>query len=337
MSEKQHRQLAGTQRSLPIADLNLRDQPTVYHGKTPDVERLTALFVLNSIRGFGPGKFKLIHEQGLSPESVLDNPESLPVIGKVGEKLRLLLQSISPEDSKLCRDRAMRQLDAAERCSAYILTYESRYYPKTVYASNHSLPVLYVRGNPEFLNNQAIAVVGSRLIRPPYSNREKEFVRTACSLKQSITSGFALGADKIGHQTAFENNGITICVMPCGLNRFFPPENKRLWEMFLNYEGAVFISEFAFGMGTSSLNLRKRNKLIVALSRGVLIAQSSKRGGSMNAYRFGKELKRPISTFEDDNSNDTAGNRVIKESSEARVFATDPASSSSYEQWIQSL
>lgn len=337
MSKRRYKRLTGVQPSLPVTEINRKVQPTVYKHKTPTVERLTALFVLNSIKGFGPAKFKLIHEQGLSPESIVDNPDRLPVFGKVGVKLRRQLRSVSADHSNLCRDRALRQLDAAEINSSFILTYESEFYPESIYQSNHALPILYVRGSPSLLGSQSIAVVGSRKIRAPYTEREREFVLTACNLKQSISSGFAVGADTLGHQTAFENNGRTICVMPCGLNRIFPPENRKLWEKFLSYEHAVFVSEFAFGMGASSLNLRKRNKLIVALSRGVLVAQSTSKGGAMNAYRFGSELKKPISTFKGDNSQDTSGNRVIEESFKATVFAADQTNDSSYKKWILSL
>jgi predicted Rossmann fold nucleotide-binding protein DprA/Smf involved in DNA uptake len=77
--------------------------------------------------------------------------------------------------------------------------------------------------------------------------------------------------------------------MPGGLDRPFPPENRSLWEDFLSYPGAAFVSEFPFGTRASSLTLRKRNKLIVAFARAVLVSQSSADGGAMNAYRFAAE------------------------------------------------
>ena len=82
-----------------------------------------------------------------------------------------------------------------------------------------------------------------------------------------------------------------MCVMPCGLDKVFPPENRGLWEELLAHPGAVFVSEFGFGQRASSLLLRKRNKLIVAFAQGVLVAQSALDGGAMNAYRFGAGAK----------------------------------------------
>ena len=83
-----------------------------------------------------------------------------------------------------------------------------------------------------------------------------------------IVSGFALGADTIGHEEAWKAGGKTICVMPGGLDRPFPPENRRLWDEFLRYPGAAFVSELGFGVRASALTLRKRNKLIVSFARG---------------------------------------------------------------------
>ena len=337
MSKQENATPVGIQAKLPIAGICRNTKSTIYQGRTPSVECLTALFALGSVKGFGPNKFKLIHEQGLSPESVLDNPESLPIKGKIGEKLRLQLRSFTNDRIDQCKKRSLRQLETADRLSAHILTFESQFYPKSVYASNNSLPVLYVRGNPGILNRQAVAVVGSRKIRAPYSERVRDFVDTACSLRQVISSGFAMGADTIGHQTAFKNRGATICVMPCGLNRLFPPENRELWETLLSYECAAFISEFAFGTGANSLNLRKRNKLIVALASGILISQSAHHGGAMNAYRFGVDLNRSIATFEDDRSEDTSGNRKIGHDAKSTVFVADQKNQSSYEKWIRSL
>ena len=64
-------------------------------------------------------------------------------------------------------------------------------------------------------------------------------------------------------------------------------------------------------MSASSLTLRKRNKLIAALAKGVLISQSSVKGGAMNTYRFAREQKKPVATFIGDGNEDTSGNNLI--------------------------
>jgi predicted Rossmann fold nucleotide-binding protein DprA/Smf involved in DNA uptake len=45
----------------------------------------------------------------------------------------------------------------------------------------------------------------------------------------------------------------------------------------------------------------------------VLIAQTSLKGGTMNAYRFALEQHKSILTFPPDKHADTSGNRLIRE------------------------
>jgi DNA processing protein len=202
------------------------------------------------------------------------------------------------------------------------------------------MPILYIRGAIEALNNDAaVACVGSRRIRSPYNALHAAFARQACAQQTAIISGFALGADTIGHTTAWESKGQTVCVMPGGLDRPFPPENKLLWEKLLEYSGAVFISEFAFGTSASALTLRKRNKGIVALARGVLVSQSSDKGGAMNAFRFALEQHKPVATFAADGNPDTSGNDMIAQDKklQATVFPTNRPAPEDYQQWLRTL
>src|SRR5262249_23670114 len=140
-----------------------------------------------------------------------------------------------------------------------------------------------------------------------------------------VASGFAVGADTVGHQAALESGGRTICVMPCGVDLVFPPENRELWKELLAYPAAAFVSELPFGRKTAALALRKRNKLIVAFARGVFLSQSSKTGGAMNAYRFANEQRKPVATLQSDGSDDTSGNALIAGDNTGRstVFPID--------------
>ena len=125
----------------------------------------------------------------------------------------------------------------------------------------------------------------------------------------------------------------------------FPPENKRLWDDLLNYRGAVFLTEFGFGSRASALNLRKRNKLIVACALGVLVSQSAAKGGAMNAFRFALEQKKRIATFESEATSNsgpedaTSGNEEIRKSDKAmaRVFSSQSPTEMDYAQWLSTL
>ena len=286
--------------------------PEVEHDVGTSKDDLASLFLLESVRGFGPQKFKDLHEAGLRPIDVLLEPDRLPMGGKRGDTFRQAIRTLDEHDRELAQARAVRQLVRAHEHQARIVTYADPLYPPAVYESNNPVPVLYVRGTAGLLTHaRSVACVGSRKIEGPYSGLHFEFATVAARAGFAITSGFALGADTIGHEAALHAGGPTVLVMPSGLDRPFPPENKQLWDELLQYRGATMVSEFPFGTAAASLTLRKRNKLIVAFARGVLLSQTSQKGGAMNAYRFAVEQHKPVATFEPDDSDRTSGNRFI--------------------------
>jgi DNA protecting protein DprA len=304
------------------------------------VKDLAALYVLDGLKGFGPQKFKLVHSKGVKPAQIISSPGLLYLPGKRGKLLREELDKDLDGAMRVCEARAARQIVAAHKHGAKIITYTHPSYPATLFESNYPVPILYARGATAVLQNRkTVACVGSRKIRPPYALLHEEFVRVACDLGFTVVSGFALGADTIGHETARKLGGQTICVMPGGLDRPFPPENKDLWQRLLAYPHAVFVSEFAFGTSASALSLRRRNKGIVALACGVLVSQSSEKGGAMNAYRFAVEQHKPLATFSQDGMTDTSGNALItqKEKADVIVFPGRNSDPTAYEKWLQKL
>lgn len=303
------------------------------------LEGLTNLYVLDSLKGFGPQKFKQVYEAGLDPAQIIEDPKLLPVPGKKGDPIREQLSAQKDALLEECRRRAEKQLKVAAATQASIISYASPFYPGLGFQSNNPIALLYVRGNTEILKQRlAVACVGSRQLRPPFKEAHAAFARTAVADEFVVVSGFALGADTTGHEACVESGGKTIAVMPSGLDRPFPPENKALWERLLAGDQAVFVSEFPFGTGAASLNLRKRNKLIVALAKGVLVSQSSATGGAMNAYRFSVEQRKPSATFEPDETEDTSGNRLmLNESPPATRLQVGASCEREYTQWLALL
>lgn len=306
----------------------------------PDPELLAAIYVLEGLKGFGPQKFKELREHNARPQDALANPSRLPTKGKRGDELRAAVAKVADGQRDEARSRAEGQLQMAEKLGASILTLEDPEYPPNVYASNNPVPVLYVRGSLSILQKRdVVACVGSRKLRPPYHGLLEAFARTAGADGYLVASGFALGADTVGHRSAWQAGGATVAVMPGGLHQPFPPENKDLWHSLLDYPDAAFVSEFAFNRRASSLTLRKRNKLIVAFALGVLVAQSAAKGGAMNAFRFAIEQHKPVATFGPDGTDDTSGNAQIGDEPKARpqTFPASAADEAAFRQWLHAL
>jgi DNA processing protein len=301
------------------------------------VDDLAAIFAVEAVKGFGPQKFRELYQSGVTPAEVIASPSCLLTKGSRGEAFRQALAAVTDEEKRKHHMRAVRQLVRAYEHDAVILTYSSPSYPQNVLRSNNPVPVLYVKGDPSVLaETRAVACVGSRKISGRYATRHHEFAAYAAGHGFTIVSGFALGADTIGHRAAWEVGGRTLCVMPSGLDRPYPPENRDLWNSLAGYRGATMVSEFPFGMAASTLTLRKRNKTIVAASLGVLVSQSSTKGGAMNAYRFALEQHKPLATFEDDGTDETSGNMAIQAGGPSvSVFSANRANKDAWEQWLR--
>lgn len=328
-----------------VADREVKGSPETY-GRFRDgrpnrlgVEELAAWLLLSSVKGLGPQAAAAIHEAGLKPVEIIKNPETYPVRGRRAEGVVKEMRSLTDKEHASARKFAQSQLRRAQELGASIISYDAIDYPPLVRNSNNPIPILWVRGNTSILHSKkTVACVGSRQIRTAYSKLEEAFVDVALEEGFVITSGFAMGADSVGHLRALEGGGETICVMPCGVDLVFPPENRELWRELVESDRAVFLSEFALGRRAESLTLRKRNKLIVATARGVLVSQTSRSGGAMNAFRFGLEQRKPVATFEPDGRDDTSGNKEIKESLKGHTSAF-PASPmlEDYRRWLREL
>ena len=70
----------------------------------------------------------------------------------------------------------------------------------------------------------------------------------------------------------------------------------------------------------------------------MLVAQSAVDGGAMNAYRFGREQRKPVATFRPDGSRETSGNAVIAKDSRTGVSAFDlTRDGSEFGAWLRRL
>lgn len=303
-----------------------------------NVDDLAHLYTLKSIPGFGPKRFKQLFMAGIAPEEACRNPSCLPFSGKSGERLIEQIRLRSQTRSTQAMRQAEQQSKAAEITGSHIITYGDPLYPRPLF-EHHPVPILYVRGSEALLLHaeRMVACVGSRGIRSPYREHLQDFVYEAVCADFTIVSGFAGGADIAGHQAAVDRGGDTICVIPSGLDRPFPPEHETQWRGFLERPHQVtFVSPFPFGTIATRIRLLERNALIVALARGVLISQASETGGSMATYRIAIAQRKPVATFTPDTEADTAGNRRIARAPHATVFPLR-ATLGPYREWLISL
>lgn len=152
---------------------------------------------------------------------------------------------------------------------------------------------LYLLGNLPAIRPPTVAIIGTR--KPsPYG--EEAAYRISYDLAKAgvaIVSGLALGIDAIAHKAALDAGGITIAVMPTGLDRIYPHTNRHLATRILQNNGAL-ISEYGPGTHVWQSNFIERNRIVAGVANGVLVAEAALKSGTLHTAGFALDYGRPV-------------------------------------------
>ncbi len=153
---------------------------------------------------------------------------------------------------------------------------------------------LFVKGVPlgEITQRPRIAIVGSRKVTP-YGTYVTELFAAALA-KQGIVivSGLAFGIDSLAHRAALQAGGLTVAVLPTGLDTIYPRSHYALAGKIVK-QGAL-ITEYEQGTNAYKGNFIARNRLISGLSDLILIPEAGASSGTLHTAQFahlqGKQL-----------------------------------------------
>ena len=145
----------------------------------------------------------------------------------------------------------------------------------------------------DLLQRPRIAIVGSRKFSP-YGRGVTESLTAELARKGVvIVSGLALGTDSIAHQACLDTGGQTIAVVANGLDYIYPISHTNLARNIVE-KGGVIISEYELGHKPYRYDFLARNRIIAALSDGVLLTEAAIRSGSLNTANHALELGKPV-------------------------------------------
>lgn len=141
----------------------------------------------------------------------------------------------------------------------------------------------------QLLSQPCLTVVGSRKITPYGKAVTIQLVKELVRAGIVIISGLALGVDATAHQACLDAGGRTIAVLPAGLDTIYPAQHRSLAERIVSSGGAL-LSEYAPGHGSpQKFQFIARNRIMAALSRGVLITEAASKSGSLHTAHFALE------------------------------------------------
>lgn len=173
-------------------------------------------------------------------------------------------------------DDAKKIVDRCIECNYSILCIDDELFPKCLYNIECPPALIYVNGvMPDIDNTFSIGIVGTRRATKYGIENSYRFAYALSKYGTIIVSGGALGVDGASHRGALATDGITICVRGCGLNCSYLRENSDI-RSTIPKRGAV-ITEYPPDETPRNYYFPARNRIIAALSDGLLVMEAGKR------------------------------------------------------------
>jgi DNA processing protein len=240
----------------------------------------------NRVVGIGPVRFRALLDVFGDLETAWNAPEGeLRAAGLDARALANLFEARERMDPEQELNKVLAQ-------GYHVITWEDEAYPSRLLEVDAPPPVLYAWGEVTPQDRWAAAVVGTRRPTPYGVAVARDLGAVLAGGGVTVVSGLARGIDATAHQAALEAGGRTIAVLGSGLDRIYPPENRRLAEAIAG-SGAV-VTDYALGTAPESGNFPPRNRIISGLSMAVVIVEAGEGSGALITADFALEQGREV-------------------------------------------
>ncbi|MFT5721247.1 MAG: DNA processing protein [Motiliproteus sp.] len=251
---------------------------------------------LSQISGLGPVTLRRLWQHFGSAEAIVQ--ASAGDLAELGLR-RTLIDALTrrPQQSAIkSRDEGgvEARVDAWLALSNHhLLTLDDPGYPAALRQIADPPALLYLIGDAEVLNVPQIALVGSRNASAQGLENAYAYGRYLSEKGLVPTSGLALGIDAAAHAGGLDGLGLTVAVLGTGVDRVYPFRHQALAHRIVA-KGGVLVSELALGTPPLAQNFPRRNRIISALSLGVVVVEAAYRSGSLITARQALEQGREV-------------------------------------------
>lgn len=240
----------------------------------------------NLVKGIGSARMRLLLDTFGDAQTAWNaHPEALRDAG-IGPKI---LETFLKVRAAVSLERIWENIQAQ---AIRVITWEDEDYPGRLSEIPQPPPVLYTRGELIPDDAWAVAIVGTRRITSYGKQVAEEIASTLARNGVTVVSGLARGVDSVAHHAALQAGGRTLAVLGSGVDRLYPPENRRLAEEIIQH-GAV-VSDYAPGTAPDSANFPPRNRIISGLARAVIVVEAGKNSGALITAAFAAEQGREV-------------------------------------------
>ncbi|MFE2566209.1 DNA-processing protein DprA [Streptomyces mirabilis] len=174
---------------------------------------------------------------------------------------------------------------------------------------------LWVRGYdrlPE-LTASTVVVTGNRMASTEVTDRAKAFTGAGAEAGHTVAANLAYGFDATAHEAAELIGGITLAVLPRGLDHAYPHTHAPLLNSVTDNGGAA-VSLYRPGTEISGATLKASAALLAALSRTVILIEALDHTEALRTAEAALALKRTLLAVPSDGGIRSEGNgRLLAE------------------------
>ena len=146
---------------------------------------------------------------------------------------------------------------------------------------NKAPGTLYLQGNVNLLRSTGIGFSGTRNPSQGGIDTVQDCARQIAGNSEfTVISGNATGVNFEAHYHALSAGGSTILVLSEGINHFRIKRGlKQVWD----WERVLVISQFNPGTSWKFFHALTRNRVIIGLSKAVIVIEAGEKGGTRHA------------------------------------------------------
>lgn len=252
-------------------------------------QELKYWLALHSVEGIGSATYQKLLDKFSSPKEVFAaTKEEIASIPRLSEaKAGDILAAREKLDEI---ESLMLRLDDL---GVDIVTIADEDYPALLRLVKNPPPIIYMYGRIQKQDEKSIAIVGSRNATEKGLQIALGFGKRLAERGYTVISGYAKGIDTESHLGALEGSGRTIMVLSTGMMHFKLRDAGFESYEFLKQNGAVISEMYPTESWTVGAAMA-RNRLVVGLSKAVLVVECGLKSGTMNAAHVAQQMNRPL-------------------------------------------
>ena len=248
---------------------------------------------LNSLSGMGSRSLHKLMQAFSAPRDIFNcDTAALQQLGLRQALVEQLVKHARLGESGERFELAAASWEKMQRQQIQLMSWRCADYPPYLAAIPDPPAILYLKGKRAVLNEPQVAIVGSRCASHDGIAHATSFARALAESGITVTSGMALGIDGAAHQGALAGGGETCAVLGCGVDVVYPAQHRHLAEQIMAQ--GIVVSEYLPGTQPKAAYFPRRNRIISALTYGVLVVEAAPNSGSLITARLAMEYNREV-------------------------------------------